>query len=206
MDKNSLKGYVNHSGGALGADTAWGEEGSKYGVVSRHYYFGEKTPSGNVRLDLNDEDLVSECDREYEKAAKTLGRNPAKNPFSRNLLRRNWIQVKNSEEIFAIGKWDTPDPDCVYVSGGTGYAVEMALDHGKKVNFFEQEREGDPSFKGQWWKMECVDDGIDIEPMGSAPVLTRNFAGIGTRKINANGLRAIRDCYIATLSKISGDR
>lgn len=190
----------------MGADTAWGNEGAKYGVISRHYYFGERTPSGNVRLDLDDDELVAECDREYEKAARSLGKSPAKNPFSRNLLRRNWIQVKNSDEIFAIGKWETPDPDCVYVAGGTGYAVEMALDHGKNVNFFEQEREGDPFFKGQWWKMECVGNQIEIEPMESAPVLTRNFAGIGTRKINSIGLRAIRNCYAATLSKMNEDR
>jgi hypothetical protein len=31
------------------------------------------------------------------------------------------------------------------------------------------------------------------------PKLTRNFAGIGTRKINANGLKAIRDVYENTV-------
>jgi len=200
---NELKGYINHSGGAVGSDATWGQEGAKYGVVSRHYYFGDPTPFGNFRLDLSDKGLVAECDKEYEAAAKTLGKSSSKNMHNRNLLRRNWLQVKYSEELFVIGKWESEDPDYAYIAGGAGYAAEMALAHGKPVNFFEQERESDPDFKGQWWRLTVDSEGyVEVEQLASAPILTKAFAGIGTRKINDNGRRAIRECYQATLSKL----
>ena len=33
--------YINHSGGALGSDTAWDELGKPYGVISKHYWHGK---------------------------------------------------------------------------------------------------------------------------------------------------------------------
>ena len=42
--------YTNHSGGAIGSDSFWGEIGKKYGVVSKHYYHGKKTYNGNVEI------------------------------------------------------------------------------------------------------------------------------------------------------------
>lgn len=43
--------YVNHSGGAVGSDTIWGEIGEQFGVTSKHYYAeGYNTPKGNTPL------------------------------------------------------------------------------------------------------------------------------------------------------------
>ena len=47
LKNNILDGFVNHSGGAVGSDSYWGHVGEQYGVVSNHYYYGEKTPEGN---------------------------------------------------------------------------------------------------------------------------------------------------------------
>jgi len=38
MNSNNGTEYINHSGGANGADTVWGDIGSEYGVKSNHYY------------------------------------------------------------------------------------------------------------------------------------------------------------------------
>jgi hypothetical protein len=48
--ENAVTAYVNHSGGAIGSDTMWGEIGEEYGVVSNHYYHGTKTPNGNIAI------------------------------------------------------------------------------------------------------------------------------------------------------------
>mgnify|MGYP007085180442 FL=1 len=48
--ENAVTTYVNHSGGAIGSDTMWGEIGEEYGVVSNHYYHGAKTPNGNIEI------------------------------------------------------------------------------------------------------------------------------------------------------------
>jgi hypothetical protein len=45
-----LKGYINHSGGAIGSDSVWGIIGKQYGVESKHYYIGDKTPRGNTEI------------------------------------------------------------------------------------------------------------------------------------------------------------
>jgi hypothetical protein len=39
-----------------------------------------------------------------------------------------------------------------------------------------------------------------IELKETPKIKTKNFAGIGTRKLNDNGKRAIRDLYVKTFS------
>ena len=37
-----MKKYINHSGGAIGSDTVWGEIGAKYGIENKHYWYKNK--------------------------------------------------------------------------------------------------------------------------------------------------------------------
>lgn len=59
----------------------------------------------------------------------------------------------------------------------------MAIDVNKPVYVFDQERNK--------WYTKLDEDWIEI----GTPTLTPNFAGIGTRNINQNGIKAIRDVY-----------
>jgi hypothetical protein len=59
----------------------------------------------------------------------------------------------------------------------------MAIDVNKPVYVFDQERNK--------WYTKLDEDWIEI----GTPTLTPNFAGIGTRNINQNGIEAIRDVY-----------
>ena len=167
--------FVNHSGGAVGSDTYWGVIGARYGVISYHYWHGKKTPNGNVEISLQE---YEEGEDRVRKANETLHRRPER---FMNLLARNWMQVKNAEEVFAVGRFKNK-----MVDGGTGWAVQMAIDCGKPVNFYDQEkcvwgRHAD----GRWERVDT-------------PVLTVDFAGIGTRHLNENGKRAIEDAYHKT--------
>lgn len=193
----ALQGYVNHSGGAVGSDSAWGDIGKQYGVTSNHYYHGRKTPKGNV--EITEEEFKEGVQHVY-KANRSLRRNPSR---YMDLLARNWMQVKNADAIFAISSLDGPGtqtfPDgtgFMPVAGGTGWAVQMAIDSDKPVYLFNQGAEkwlifsGPDKYKNGWTELP------------SAPVLTKNFAGIGTREINEAGLKAIRDCYQATMQAL----
>lgn len=194
-DSSILSDYVNHSGGAIGSDSYWGEIGSKYGVVSNHYYYGEKTPEGNFEISAED---YEEGRYESAKAANyNWGYQYA--TMKDNRLIRNWAQVKYSDAIFAIGHLVKPGEKISYkknetrvavnacVQGGTGYAVAMALLHGKPVYVFDQERE-------QWFS------NIDGKwRVSNTPILTKNFAGIGTRNLNDVGKKAIEDVYKKTI-------
>jgi predicted NAD-dependent protein-ADP-ribosyltransferase YbiA (DUF1768 family) len=173
--------YTNHSGGAIGADSAWGDIGAEYGVKSNHYY-KDKTPKGNTPIT---QAQFIEGVEKAKQAASDLGRTWSNKPFVQGLLSRNWQQVKNADAIFAIGTIAGK-----YVNGGTGYAVAMAVREGKPIYVFDQVRNGwfQKTKTGSTW--EKID----------TPVLTPNFAGIGTRGINANGLQAIKDVYAKTFS------
>jgi hypothetical protein len=69
------------------------------------------------------------------------------------------------------------------VKGGTGWAVQMAVDMNKRVFVYDQQRK-------EWFTWM----GNKFEETG-APSLTKNFAGVGTREINEDGARAIREVY-----------
>ena len=167
--------YVNHSGGAIGSDTMWGEFGAQYGVVAEHYWHGTRTQNGNHEI----------TDEEFEEgkehvlfANKTLNRRPWK---YMDLLARNYMQVKYADEVFGIGKFKNK-----MVDGGTGWAVQMAIDDGKAVNFYDQDRDVWGRYENGRWKQSVT------------PVLTLNFAGIGTRYINTNGIIAIKNTVMKT--------
>jgi hypothetical protein len=167
--------YINHSGGAIGSDTVWGELSGQYGAISEHYWHGKRTENGNHEIT---EEEFEEGKEHVLEANKTLHRQPYK---YMNLLARNWMQVKNSDEIFGIGHFKNK-----VVDGGTGWAVQMAIDAGKIVNFYDQDKCVWGRYSdGKWERSDT-------------PILTKNFAGIGTRKLNDNGWMAIKDVVIKT--------
>lgn len=168
--------YINHSGGAVGSDSYWGEIGYKYGVKSNHYYHGVKTPHGNVEIT---QQQFEEGKQHVMKANQTLHRRPEK---YLSLLSRNYQQVRNSDAIFAIGTLKNG-----IVDGGTGWAVQMAIDDNKPVFVYDQVRK-------QWYTNQNGKWSI----LNETPTLTKNFAGIGTRQLNEFGKRAIRDVYVKT--------
>jgi len=173
--------YYNFSGGALGSDSKWDIIGRKYGFENHiHFYHGNKTPLGN--LELTDE----ECDEGWIhvlKANETLKRKPDN---FKSLLSRNWYQVKMSDGIFAISSLVKNSKRLV--SGGTGWAVQMAIDNNKYVYVFDQEL-------NKWFQYNYAYGEFSECEM---PTLTNNFAGIGTREINKNGENAIEEVYKKT--------
>ena len=203
----SPEDFTNHSGGAEGSDKQWDDIGNEYGFINHnHYYIGAKdknnAPYGNSEI-VEGSVEYNQGALEAAKAARvTYGYTYKKMKDVR--LIRNWSQVKNADAIFAIGqianigeklfpnqKDDTRVALSIAVMGGTGYAVQMAINHNKPVYVYDQVRK-------QWYK------NINGEWSKSIiPVLTPNYAGIGTRNINSDGIQAIRDVYEKTLLNIS---
>jgi len=180
---NNPAEYTNHSGGALGADSIWDDEGRKVGVVNhQHYYYGNKTPKGNVLLT---KEQLQEGIAEMRKAAVVLGKNPQKTETI-NLLARNWFQVKNSEQIVAVAPISE---DMKTVEGGTGWAVAMGQANNREIHVFNQKDNNWYTWNGQMFVQSAV------------PVLKKNFAGIGTRQITEQGKQAIRDVYANTFAQ-----
>ena len=163
--------YTNHSGGATGSDTYWSKYGERYGVISKHYYReGSKTPTGNTPISDNE---LKEADKHLTEANKTLGRRfPTRNEYVNNLLRRDWFQVKNADAVFAISTIE--DNNTVF--GGTGWAVQMAIDNKKPVHVFDIK-------KKSWFEYNYSTNSWENTDI---PVLTPNFAGIGAHEEELN--------------------
>ena len=182
MKKSELQQTICHSGGAIGADTYFEEIGALYGIKTFAYSY--KTPShkSENKVDISETDYLEGVEK-IETAFKTLKRKI--NYKYMNLLSRNWQQVKNADQIFAISKIIFKNIESV--SGGTGWAIQMAIDNKKEVYVFDQEQNA-------WFKWSYSKTKFTI--LKNSPKITkRNFAGIGARKINENGINAIKELY-----------
>lgn len=177
--------FTIHSGGAVGADTAWDTTGKSFNVDKvNHYYTGNKTPKGNVKLDEN---ARQEGINEVRKAGVRLGKTPKKQS-TLDLLGRNWFQIKNSTQVNAVANIS---PNMVDVEGGTGWAVAMAQENNKEINVFNQRDNSWYSWNGTQFVKS------------STPVLANNFAGIGSRQLTSEGSAAIKAAYANTFTKDS---
>lgn len=197
---NNPDSFTLHSGGALGSDFMWGQIAEEYGIPNTpdrqmHYYNNQPTPKGNVQISTED---YEEGRYKVAEAAKANWGYQYKTMKDDRLI-RNWSQVKHSDAIYAIGTMvkegerifpnqsgDTRTAKHTAVTGGTGYAVEMAIQAGKPVYVFDQSR-------NRWFKN--INDEWSVSDV---PTLTPNFAGIGTRQIQQNGIDAIRAVFEKT--------
>jgi len=188
-----------HSGGAIGADTIWEEIGEEFGVKTRAYSYKTKSHTTPNKVEISDHDY-DEGVNEVNRANRSLGRFGISKYMS--LLARNWAQVKYSKQIFAIGtivpagkknakgyysksKYETVD-------GGTGYAVQMAVNNEKEVYVFDQVLD-------KWFRWSY--NSLRFVELKDVPKISdQNFAGIGTREIKPNGIKAIRDVYEKTFN------
>jgi hypothetical protein len=175
---------TNYSGAAIGSDTVWANIGKEFGIGKQVDYRPDDLKK------LNTEQL-KEVESAYRQSVKDLGRKILDaNSFSGGLVRRDYLQAKAADAIFAIIEGFDVNG---YPKGGTGYAVSMGIRMGKPVYVFSQEdnewliaeKDADGTFNGSWTT-------VDI------PILTKKYAGIGTRKINESGKQAIKDVYEKT--------
>ena len=188
-----MKSYICHSGGCPGSDMTWEVEGNYYGVKTIAYSFSGHTQHGKNRQILSLEELEEGYQHVLE-ANKVLKRRPEYTPrYIKGLLSRNWFQIKNSDSVFAIGKFI----DKKRVNGGTGWAVQMAIDNKKPTFVFDQ-----PSKK--WNKFNY--DTQEFEAIDYIPKLTENFAGVGTREIDDNGVNAIQTILKENLSGVEEEQ
>jgi len=190
LDKNNI---VCHSGGAIGSDTYWENIGEEFGVKTNAYSWKTSYHQSKNKVEISESDY-KEGIEEVNKANKWLNRYGIHKYM--NLLARNWSQVKYSEQVIAIGtivKVGEKNPKGYYnkgkydmVDGGTGYAVQMAINNGREVYIFDQLR--DKWFRWSYSSLKYVE-------CQCPKIEYQNFAGIGTREIKPNGIQAIRDVF-----------
>lgn len=169
--------YTCYSGGASGSDFIFETESIKKGFKVVAYSFENHNTKSKNRLNLTQKQLDKGFDH-IKIANKRLNRNLSNlEPYIKNLIARDWFQVDSSDAIFAVGIVSGDN-----VMGGTGYAVACAIDNKKPVYVFDQNY-------NSWFYYDYDDNNFQIYE--GIPELTEKFAGIGTRNINNEGIRAI---------------
>ena len=175
-----MKEYTLHSGGAIGADITFEKIGREYGMVNfNHYWYGKMNPHSKPEDEISVEDFEEGKEMVF-KANSILKRKGFEKYM--NLLARNWCQVKYSDATYAISSIKNNK-----VSGGTGWMVAMSILHDKELYVFDQDKN-----KWFYWNDGKFETCI-------TPKLTKNFAGVGTRQINENGIAAIRKLFERTI-------
>ena len=198
-EKLDLNNVTCHSGGADGSDTFWETLGAELGVKTKAYSYKTKGHKSPNKVEISEEDYIEGIEQ-VKNANKLLCRFGIEKYM--NLLARNWAQVKYSTQVFAIGTIIKPgdkNSKGYYnkgkydvVDGGTGYAVMMGINHNREVFVFDQVR--DKWFRWSYSIQSFVENQIP-------KITSQNFAGIGTREINQNGIDAIKSVYKLTFNR-----
>lgn len=170
---DSMDEVVMNSGGAYGADTAWDYYARKAGVKQINHYRdqGNQTLSSSLNRKgikaavLSKEEMDSARDKIFELLGKRYD-----NTIQGNLQVRNFYQVSSSDGVFAIATMNSAKNG---VSGGTNTAVQLGISLNKSTHVFDLNSE-------KWYK---YDPNTKVFKEESTPVLTKKFAGVGTRDI-----------------------
>lgn len=184
---------VLRSGGAVGADQIFDECARAVSHESLVMSFDGHKISQKVKgkvVIFSDDDL-QEAEIPLLKANKSLKRKIPKDQYVKDLLRRNFFQIKTTERVYAVAplNWDFSH----LVKGGTGWAVQMAIDRGiPEIYVFDTGPPIGDQALCHWYKWHSFGGFryIDVppKPYGS-------YTGIGTRELTETGEKAIRQLY-----------
>ncbi len=167
------------SGGAPGAEAAFGAAAEQHGVEEVNFTFdGHRIERHRGVRVLNHEELAA-GDVSLDYVAKLMRRRYSDAPTIRKVLQTLWYQVNSGQEIYVVG---TILEDLT-VRGGTGWGAEFAKLCNKPLFVFDQDKDAWFGWgSGAWGRLDAR----------SEPVVRHaHFTGTGTRQLQDNGRCAI---------------
>lgn len=188
---NNPQNYTMNSGGAYGGDTYWDVIGRQFGLTNINHF----RPADNQRLSktLRDRNvkpfsITHEQSNYAREQIKQLTGRDLPYDIGGELLARNFYQVDKSDGVFAIANITSSQKA---VQGGTNMAVQVGIKQGKPVHVYDLNTES-------WYQYNQSTGRFEVE---DTPVLTKSFAGVGTRniqnyKVNKNGQWVDREGYV----------
>lgn len=189
--QNNPQDYTMNSGGAYGGDTYWDVIGRQFGLTNINHF----RPADNQRLSktLRDRNvkpfsITHEQSNYAREQIKQLTGMELPYDVGGELLARNFYQVDKSDGVFAIANITS---SYKAVQGGTNMAVQVGIKQGKPVHVYDLNTES-------WYQYNKSTGRFEVE---DTPVLTKSFAGVGTRniqnyKVNKNGQWVDREGYV----------
>lgn len=189
--QNNPQDYTMNSGGAYGGDTYWDVIGRQFGLTNINHF----RPADNQRLSktLRDRNvkpfsITHEQSNYAREQIKQLTGRELPYDVGGELLARNFYQVDKSDGVFAIANITSSQRA---VEGGTNMAVQVGIKQVKPVHVYDLNTES-------WYQYNQSTGRFEVE---DTPVLTKSFAGVGTRniqnyKVNKNGQWVDREGYV----------
>lgn len=173
------------SGGALGAEEAFGACAESFGIEEVNFSFDGHKPARTRGLRvLNHEELAAgEVSLAY--VSRLMHRRYPDTPTFRKILQSIWYQINNGQEIYVIG---TIQQDQT-VRGGTGWGAEFAKLCNKPLFVYDQDHNG-------WYEWDG-DASQWVERLGAElPVIKHvHFTGTGTRMLMPAARKAITELF-----------
>lgn len=169
------------SGGARGADLAWGALARELGHRVLHFSFaGHRTKAPAAERVILSAAQLAAADTPLRAAARTLDRPfRPRTAYARHLLERDWFEVKDAERLYAVASLG----DNGQIAGGTAWAVALFLaqQSGAACDafLFDQAAKRWLHWRGAW------------EPIAAPPIPRGRWAGIGARDLSRAGAAAI---------------
>jgi hypothetical protein len=166
-----------HSGGARGAEAAFGAAAEKWGMSEINYSFeGHRMNERKRGLRILDEAALKKGDISLVFASRRLGRVLSDIPLVRSVLQTIWHQITNAQQVFVVGVIQ----DDLTVRGGTGWGAELARLWKKPTFVFDQERRGWFKWSGKAWEIAQ-----------NPSITSESFCGTGTQNLTDSGREAI---------------
>lgn len=184
-----MEDVILFSGGANGAEAEFGANAERCGIEEVNFTF---EGHGRVRERglrfLNREELKN-GDVSLEYISRLMNRRYTDNPTFRKILQSIWYQINSGQEVYVIGEILADKT----VKGGTGWGAEFSKLCNKPLFVFDQKRDAWFSWNQTDWT-ECK--------KGEDPVIRNvHFAGTGTRFLEENGKKAIRELFDRTFRR-----
>lgn len=188
---NNPQDYTMNSGGAYGGDTYWDVIGRQFGLTKINHF----RPADNQRLSktLRDRNvkpfsITHEQSNYAREQIKQLTGRDLPYDIGGELLARDFYQVDKSDGVFAIANITSSQKA---VQGGTNMAIQVGIKQGKPVHVYDLNTES-------WYQYNQSTGRFEVE---DTPVLTKSFAGVGTRniqnyKVNKDGQWVDREGYV----------
>ena len=175
--------FILFSGGAPGAEAEFGACAERHGIEEVNFTFdGHNIVRTRGVRALNHEELQA-GDVSLEYVSRLMHRRYTDAATIRKVLQTIWYQVNSGHAVYVIGAV-LPDGT---VKGGTGWGAEFAKLCNKPIFVFDQGRNAWLTWKDDRW----------VEPAGGQAVRIDHpfFAGTGTRFLEENGRKAIRELF-----------
>lgn len=168
-----------YSGGAAGAEAAFGEAAELAGAREVNYTFtGHVQTRTRGAHPLTEQELQA-GDVSLAYVSRRLRRDYAEGVQIRRVLQSLWHQVSSSQVVYVIGAIQEDGT----VTGGTGWSVELARMWNKRLWVFDQDKEIWFRWNGEDW--------VEGKPTLDAATV----CGTGTRYLSESGRQAIRELF-----------